>query len=137
MEEKCDICYEDLKTFCTFICKHRLCLDCFLQYIEEKQECHICRTAINRKLLKVNGGNDTLFFKTTMGTMETFSTLDLNELTCMQLYKLVSYKIYGTYLDDLRLIYSGRILPKNNIIIKEKHIENYSTIHCVINLRGD
>lgn len=137
--ETCNICYYDHETTCTFNCNHKMCFNCFLKYSEENHVCHICRVAINYDKLQLNNGNTTLFFIDFRGDMRTLFNINLEKITCIQLYRIIELKMFGCYYDELRIIHSGRQLKRDNNIISAVRpvITDSSTLHCVPRLRAD
>lgn len=135
--EECGVCFE-IDILCQFHCQHKMCLECFIKFSENHHSCHICRKNIDYDNIKFNG-DETLYYRQLNGQIKSLKSMNLEKMTCLQLYRIIELKMFGNYVDDLRIINSIRQLPRDDIKVAEVKpvIIDQSIIHCVLRLRAD
>lgn len=136
--EECELCFEAIDSKCQFSCQHQMCLMCFIEYSKSQHICHICRQEIEYN--KINyGGDQGFYFSGFDGTIRTLNSINLEKMMCTQLYRIVELRLFGRYFDDLRLIFSGRQLARNDVKLCDfkPNFGHYSTLDCVLKLKAD
>lgn len=60
-------------------------------------------------------------------------------MTTLQLHQIVETKIYGGYIEAIKLIFCGKVIPSDETTLNITYpsIQTYSTLHVISTLRGD